>query len=113
MTKVRAWPADNAPVDQQSANILRKLEKPQRVGDMAAALADHLPEVGLGMAVIVDELLVAHRLLDRIEIGPLDVLDDRQFQRRTVVDLPHDDRNFGAGPHAAQQRQRRSPAMIS
>jgi hypothetical protein len=64
-----------------------QLQKPQRVGDMAAALADHLAEIGLRVAVLVDQLLIARRLLDRIEVGALDVLDDRQFERDAIADL--------------------------
>ena len=35
------------------------------------------------------------RLFDRIEIGALDVLDDGKFERGTIIDLAHDDRDFG------------------
>ena len=77
-------------VDQHVADHVRQLQQPQRVGDMAAALADHLAEVGLGIAVLVDQLLVALRLFDRVEVGALDVLDDREFERGAVVDVADD-----------------------
>ena len=61
---------------------------------MAAALADDFAEIVLGIAMLGDQLLIAERLLQRIEIGALDVLDDREFQRRLVVHVTDDDRNF-------------------
>ena len=65
------------------------MQQPQRVGDMRAALADDLREIALGIAEILDEPLIAARFLDRVEIGALHVLDDRQLQSLAVVE-PHE-----------------------
>ena len=51
---------------------------------MAAAFADDLPEIRLAVAMLINELLVAPRLLDGIEVSALDVFDNRQFQRGTM-----------------------------
>jgi hypothetical protein len=60
---------------------------------MASALADDVAKIRLRIAVIVDKLLESQRFLHRIEIGTLDVLDDRQFQRLAIADIA-DDRRY-------------------
>ena len=80
-------------VDEQVADHFGQLEQAQRVGDMAAALADDVAEIGLGVVVLVDQLLIALRLLDRIEVGALHVLDDGEFERGAVVDVAHQHRD--------------------
>ena len=40
------------------------------------------------------EHLIAGRLFERIEIGALHVLDDRELERFAVADVEHDDRHF-------------------
>ena len=99
-------------VDQHVADDFRQLQQSQRIGDMAAALADDLAEIGLRVMVLVDQLLIAERLLDRIEVGALHVLDDGKFERHAVIDVADDDRRFGQ-PARCAARQRRSPAIIS
>ena len=56
--------------------------------------ADDLPEIRLAVAVLINELLVAARLLDGIEVSALDVFYDRQFQRRAIIDVSNDNRQF-------------------
>src|SRR5690606_25827806 len=86
-------------IDDERANLLGQSQKPQGIGHMAAALADHIAQVGLRVVVLLHELLVAARLLDRVEIRTLHVLDDSEFERRAVIDLADDDRYFSkAGP---------------
>ena len=41
-----------------------------------------------------DQLLIAERLFDGIEVGALDVLDNCKLQRCAIVNLPYDDGNF-------------------
>jgi hypothetical protein len=45
------------------------------------------------MAVPIDQLAVAFRLLDRIQVLTLDVLDQRNLGRSRIIDLAHDRRN--------------------
>ena len=54
----------------------------------------------------------SRRLLQRVEVGALDILDDRKFQRLAFAHFEHDDRHF-VQPRACAARQRRSPATIS
>ena len=51
--------------------------------------------------------------LDRVEVLALDVLDQRELERRLRRDVLDDDERPRAGPPSASARQRRSPAMIS
>ena len=71
-----------------------QLQQPQRIGDMAAALADDVRDVVLAVTVLVGQRLIAGRLFQRIQIGALDVFDDRKFKRFGVGDFEHDDRHF-------------------
>ncbi|KSV69244.1 hypothetical protein N182_32735 [Sinorhizobium sp. GL2] len=62
---------------------------------MASALADDLAEIVLRIAVLGDQLLVAKRFVERIEIRALDVFDDSDFKRRAIVNVANDNRDFG------------------
>ena len=50
-------------------------------------------EPRLRITVLVDELLVAERLLERVEVGALNVLDDGKLERLLVGDVMNDDRH--------------------
>ncbi len=78
------------------------------VGDMAAALADDAGDVAMRIAVSLAELGVAGRLLERVEIGPLHVFDNGDFERLSIAGLDNDDR------HLVQARPlRRPPAAFA
>src|SRR5262249_8363280 len=59
----------------------------QRIAEMASALADNLCQIGLSIAEFITEPLIAGRFLERIEVGALDIFDDRKFERLAVVGL--------------------------
>src|SRR5437764_7206462 len=61
---------------------------------MAARLVDEPAELLLGMGIIVDEALIGLRLLDRIEVLSLDILDQGDFERLLVAEFAHDRRDF-------------------
>ena len=73
---------------------VRKLGETQRVGDMAAALADNARDVGVRIAVVRGELRIAGRLFKRVEIGALHIFDDRDFERLAIARLDNDNRQF-------------------
>ncbi len=77
-----------------SLHRFRQLQQPQRVGDVAAAFADHLGDVVLRVIELVGKRLITGRLLQRIEIGALNVLDDGKLERLAIGDIEHDDRHF-------------------
>ena len=58
--------------------------QPQHVGDMAAALAHHACDVVLTVAEIANKRAIAFRFLERIEIGALDVFDNRKLKRFSI-----------------------------
>ena len=60
---------------------------------MATGFVDESRDLILRMAVTVNELLVAIRLLDRVQILPLNILDQRNLGRGGIIDLSDDRRN--------------------
>src|SRR5579862_7628964 len=66
----------------------------ERVGNMAAAFANHASDVVLTVAEIADQCAVAFSFFERIEIGALHILDDRKLQRLRVAGLDDDNRNL-------------------
>src|SRR5580693_8996213 len=69
----------------------RQRLQPQHVGNMTAALADHAGNIVLAVAEIPDKRTIAFRLFERIEIGALHVLDDRELQCFGVARLNDND----------------------
>jgi hypothetical protein len=61
---------------------------------MRAALADDLRDVVLAVVEFLHQRQVAGRLLDRIQVGALHVLDDGEFERLRVGRLHHRDRHL-------------------
>ena len=57
---------------------------------MAPRFVDDLRNVVLRMAVPMDELPVSLRLFKRIEVEPLDILDQGQLGRCQVIDIADD-----------------------
>jgi len=78
-----------------------------------AALADHRGDVVVAVTVIVRERLIAGRLLDRVEIGALHVLDDASWQRFVIGRLMVKRPESRAASARCAARQRRRPPMIS
>ena len=83
----------DATLGEQLAGTLRQADEPKRVGDMAAALADDLRNLGVRIAIVRSELGVAGGLLEGVEICPLDVFDDSELKRLLLSDLEHEDRD--------------------
>jgi hypothetical protein len=74
-----------------------KIEQSQQVGNVASRLVNDLADFVLGMAVPLDQLAVTLRLLDRVQILALNILDQRELGHRRPVDLA-DDRGDGVKP---------------
>ena len=60
------------------------------VRDRRAILADRIGQRFLRHRAFVEQPPVGGRLVDRIEVLPLDVLDQRDLQQLVVADLAHD-----------------------
>src|SRR4051812_28650761 len=72
----------------------RQRQQPQRVSDMAAALADGFGKTRLGAAKLLHQPAIGLGLLERRQILALQVLDQRDFQRLGIRQRADDDRNF-------------------
>jgi hypothetical protein len=83
------------------AHIVRQVEQAQRVRHMLAALADLRRHRLLRAAETVDQRLVGFGFLDWIQIGALDVFDDRDLEHFAIVHRTHDCRNC-CQPRAAR-----------
>ena len=57
-------------------------------------LAERLRQLLLGMAEPAHQVAVADRLFHRVEIGALDVLDDRELEHLLIGEVAHDDRHL-------------------
>src|SRR5680860_1388014 len=83
-----------AAATHQVLHALRQLQQAKGVGQMAAALADDLGQVLLGIAVAVHESAIALPLLDRVQVLALNVLDDGDLNRFLVGQRADDDRDL-------------------
>ena len=75
-------------VVQHLQNRFRELEEAQRVRDGRAVAADRVSHVLLRQLELRDQSLIAPRFIDRRQIVPLQVLDQGQREKRTVVSFP-------------------------
>ncbi len=96
----------------------RQVEEAQRVGEVAAAFAEDLRQLPLGVGEVPHQALVARGFLDRVEVGPLDVLEDREFEGGAVVDLDDDHRHLvetgalGRAPAALARHDLEGPRHV-
>ena len=111
-SSARAWPAESWP-SATSLWILGGSWNSRSVLDTAdAALADPTGQILVGEAEVLDELLVGRRLLERVQVLAVQVLDQGLLERGGVLDRPHD-RGTVCRPARLAARQRRSPAISS
>ena len=82
------------PVGQHLPQWLVQAQKPQRIGDVTAALADGSRQHLLRMTKFLYQPLEGLRLLERGEVAALEVLDQRELQRLAVAELAHDHRDL-------------------
>ena len=77
----------------QLLNRGRELEQPERVRDRGTALPHTGRDVLVGHVEVLDQLLVRGRLVDRVEVLALQVLDQRLLEHPGVGHRPHDGGN--------------------
>src|SRR3546814_6090166 len=75
---------------------------------MAAALVNQPAQLLLAMTEIGDQSLKALRLFNRVEIGALDVFNQRKLEARGIVKFADDRRNL-----VKSRRLRRPPAPLA
>src|SRR4051812_4804701 len=76
-------------------NAGREVEQPQRVADVRAGPADAVGQLLVGGAELLEELLVGRRLLERVELLAMQVLQEGLAQHGVVAGLPDDRRDGG------------------
>ena len=82
----------------------RQLEQPQRVGDLRPGPSDPAGQLVVGAAEVLQQLVVGVGLLQRVELGAVQVLQQGVAQHDVVAARPHDRRQLGqtglaGGPH--------------
>ena len=100
-------------VGDQPLDRRRELEQPQGVGDRRAALAHPPGQVVVGELEVLDELLVGGRLLERVEVLAVEVLDQGLLERGRRRSRPATIAGIVCSPARLAARQRRSPAISS
>jgi hypothetical protein len=82
------------PFHDHGLHGLGKLQQPQEVRGRAAGTTDRVSSLLVSHVELVDEPLQARRLFHRVEVFPLNVLDQRHRQRGFVRDFPYQRRDF-------------------
>src|SRR5690606_34919301 len=82
-----------APLDERSDGV-RQFAQPQQVADGRARPADGLGGLGVRHVELVDQALERTRLLERIQVLALDILDQRDGDRGLVRDIPDHGRDL-------------------
>ena len=98
-SSARAWPALITPAATRFCTRGRQVQQPERVADVRAGPADLLRELFVRGAEVVEQLLIGGRLFERVELLPVQVLQQRVAQHVGVRRLA-DDRGdvLQAGP---------------
>src|SRR5687767_15728705 len=77
----------------------RQLEDSQKRGDRRAILPDRIGDLCVREPKLVREAPISTRLLDGVQVRSLKILDKRQRQQRSIVDIANDCRDvFPAKP---------------
>ena len=93
------------------AHLVRKPEQAHEVRDRTAILPHRGCDLVLREAELVCEPPVRERLVNRIEVLALDVLDEGELQQLlAILDVADDDRDLMQA--GTLRRRRRSPAMM-
>ena len=87
----------------QVLHLVGQIEQAQRVRDRRARLGDLVGQLGLRHLVLGEQLAVAARLFDRVQVLALQVLDERELERLRRRRRQH------AHRHPLQARQPRGP----
>lgn len=89
-------------------NLCREIQQPDRVGDLGPAAADPPSEFLVRGPELLQQLLVRGRLFQRVQVRPVDVLQQRVPQHRIVAGVPDDRRD-----DLPADRLRRAPPPLA
>jgi hypothetical protein len=71
--------------------VLGKIEKAQRIGDMASALADDAGDIRMGVTVVFAKLLISPGFFECGKVCALDVFDNGDFEGFAIADVENQD----------------------
>ena len=71
----------------------RQIKQTHHISDVAARFFDDNRKRGLAMAELVGKPLIGFGFFDRVQVLALDILDQRNFERFTVVKITDNRRN--------------------
>ncbi len=94
-----AWPTESRPSRTKVCNSGASFKRRSALATTARLLPTLSGGLILGQLELADQLGVALRLFDGVEIFPLQILDQGQFQNGAVIGLAHDDRHLGQTEH--------------
>ena len=96
-SSARACPADRTPAATRRWTCGGQVQQPDRVGDLRPAAADPPGQLLVRRAELLEQLLVRGRLFERVQVGPVDVLQQRVPEHRVVAGVPDDRRDRAPG----------------
>ena len=94
-SSARACPAESTPAATRRWTSGGSLQQPQGVGDLRPGPADPAGELVVGAAEVLQQLVVGRRLLERVELAAVQVLQQRVAQHGVVAGVPDDRRDRG------------------
>jgi hypothetical protein len=83
------------PFIDENKNVVRELEQSNPVRDRWFRTANTLRDISERETELIQQRCIRSRLVDRREIFPRHVLDDRKQKRVPIFDLSHDGRDRG------------------
>jgi hypothetical protein len=90
-SSARAWPI---PSGEELLHPLGELQETECIGHAGPVSAYALAHLLLRQPELLDEAAVALGLLERVEVGPLEVLDQGQLEGLGGGDIPDDGRHL-------------------
>ena len=92
-SSARAWPADSTPAATRRCTGTGRFSSRIVLVTCGPAAADPAGQLLVGGAELLQQLLVGGRLFQRVELGAVDVLQQRVAQHRVVGGVPDDRRD--------------------
>ncbi len=95
-------PRRQRPAGHQVLHVLGQCQQPEAVADRGPRLAQLRRQGVVGQAEVIQQLAVRHGLLDGVEVGAVDVLDERLGEQLGVLGVAHHDGDLGQPSEACR-----------
>src|SRR5690606_36604304 len=83
------------PLDDHALDLAVEVEQTNEIADGRTRAADRLRDLLMRQRELIGEPLQRVRLVDRVQVLALEVLDQRNGERGLIVELANDDRYRG------------------